>query len=306
MQIGINLFRHDSWYGEDPDSVLELVSLADRKGIDSVELGEHVLMGPNAIAQYPYLDPHRRNPLFDERTPFFDPVVELGAFAAVTKRIRLVTSVMLTPLRTPTVLAKQIATLDWMSHGRVDLGVGVGWQRLEYDAEGWPWDHRFGRLTEIAKACKVLWTEAPASFHGRYVNFDNVYSLPFPVQKGGVPQWFGVAASDRNIERMAEIADGWDPLGTPLDTVVSTTQRIKARMRELGRDPAKFSVRLHPEAAYSEGYPDLDATLASIPELLDAGATHISITVVIFCSKADHYEPFLDKFLAAKARYQRG
>lgn len=305
MKISINPFRTERWFNDDPRTLLDLVSLADRKGIDSVDLTEHILMGGDGPDLYPYKDPNMREKLFDARTPFFETLIQLGAFASITKRMRLSVGVLLSPLRTATLLAKQVATLDRLSGGRVDLGVGVGWQRLEYDAEGLPWDRRFGRMTEIAQACKLLWTEAPASFHGEHVNFDGVYSLPFPVQPGGVPQWFGVAPSDRNIERMAQVADGWAPLGVPLENIPSVMRRIKTRMSELGRDPSKFSLRVYPTPVYTDAGPDLDATLATFPQLLDAGATHISILVVTFCSRPEHFEPFLDKYLAAKARYQR-
>lgn len=305
MKISINPFRTERWFNEDPRALVELVGVADRKGIDSVDLSEHILMGEDGPEQYPYKDPKMRQKLLDVRTPFFDTLIQLAAFASVTKRIRLSVGVLLSPLRTTTLLAKQLATLDQLSGGRVDIGVGVGWQRHEYDAEGLPWEGRFGRMTEMAKACKILWSQAPASFHGKYVNFDKVYSLPFPVQPGGIPQWFGVAPTDRNIERMAEVADGWAPLAVPLDAVVSGMRKIKARMTELGRDTGKFSLRLYPTPVYTAAGADLDATLATIPQLLDAGATHISMLVVTFCSKPEHFEPFLDKCLAAKERYQR-
>jgi probable F420-dependent oxidoreductase len=305
MKISINPFRTERWFRDDPRSLIELVQLADRMGIDGVDLTEHILMSAQGSYIYPYTDPNMREKLFDERTPFFESLVQLGAFAAATQRIRLGTGVMLSALRTATLLAKQVATLDWFSGGRVDLGVGVGWQRLEYDAENLPWDSRFGRMTEIAQACKVLWTQAPASFHGKHVNFENVYSLPFPAQEGGVPQWFGISPSERNIERMAQVADGWGPLGTPLEVVISTMARIRARMLELGRDPSKFSLRLYPDPVYTGGQPDIDATLANVPKLLEAGATHITVLVLTFCSKPEHYEPFLTKLLAAKAQYSK-
>jgi probable F420-dependent oxidoreductase len=305
VKISINPFRTERWFDDDPRALLDLVSLADRKGIDAVDLTEHILMGADGPDLYPYKDPNMREQLFNARTPFFETLIQLGAFASITKRMRLSAGVLLSPLRTATLLAKQVATLDRLSGGRVDLGVGVGWQRLEYDAEGLPWDRRFGRMTEIAQACKILWTQAPASFHGEHVNFDGIYSLPFPTQQGGVPQWFGVAPSDRNIERMARVADGWAPLGVPLENIPSIMRRIKTRMSELGRDPSKFSLRVYPTPVYTSAGPDLDATLATFPQLLDAGATHISILVVTFCSRPEHFEPFLDKYLAAKARYQR-
>ena len=304
MKIHINPFRTERWFNDDPGSLLDLVSLADQKGIDGIDLTEHVVMAKEELANYPFTDPNMRIELFDERSPFFDTVVQITMFAAVTKRARLGPGVMLTPLRPPTLLAKQIATLDQFSGGRIDLGIGVGWQRFEYEAEGWSWETRFGRMFEIAKACKALWSQAPARFHGKYVNFENAYSMPFPKQEGGVPQWFGVAPTERNIERMAEIADGWGPLGVAPDVVAETVKKIKARMTELGRDPSNFQVRLFPTPVYTDKGPDLDASLDAIPDLLKAGATHICLLVLTYCSGPEDYEPFLDKLIAAKERYQ--
>jgi probable F420-dependent oxidoreductase len=304
MKLGIVPLKIESWFNEDLRPVLGLMSLADRKGIDFVNIAEHILMGKEGLDKYPYATPEMRPKLFDERTSFYESVVYLGAVAGVTQRMRLSTGIMLSPLRTSTLLAKQLATLDRLSGGRVEIGVGAGWQQLEYDAEGLPWDGRFGRMTEIAKACKVLWTQAPATFHGKHVNFDNVYSLPFPIQEGGIPQWFGIGPSDRNIERMAEVADGWAALGQPLDVVDAAFKKIKRRVAELGRDPSKFGLRLHLNPVYRDGRPDLDATLANMPQLLEAGATDVDILVVAFCARVEDYEPFLDKCLAAKARYQ--
>jgi probable F420-dependent oxidoreductase len=304
MKLGIVPLKMESWFNEDLRPVLDLLSLADRKGVDFVNLAEHILMGVRDLDKYPYAPPELRPKLFDERTSFYETTVYLGAIASVTQRMRLSTGVMLSPLRTATLLAKQLATLDRLSNGRLEIGVGTGWQRLEYDAEGLPWEGRFGRMTEIAKACKVLWTQAPATFHGKHVNFDDVYSLPFPVQQGGIPQWFGIGASERNIERMAEVADGWAAFGQSPDVVVSTMAKIKKRMAELGRDPSKFGLRMHLNPVYIDGRADLDATLSVIPQLLKIGATDLDILGIVFCSTADEFEPFIDKCLSAKYRYQ--
>ena len=307
MKISINPFRTEAWFGESPRPVLDLLAQADEKGIDAVSLPEHILMGANDLDKYPYAPASTAGKLFDQFTPFHETVVYLAAIAAVTKRMRLSTGVMLTPLRTATLLAKQLVTLDHISGGRVEIGIGVGWQRLEYDAEGIDWDNRFGRMMEIAQACKALWTQAPASFHGKHVNFDGVYSIPHPIQKDGIPQWFGVAPTERNIERMAQAADGWVPLLTPLDVVVETMAKIKRRMAELGRDPERFALRLNPEPAFdANGKPDLDGAIAQIPRLLDAGATDIDFLVVGYCAGPQDYERFIDKILEGKAKYSRG
>jgi alkanesulfonate monooxygenase SsuD/methylene tetrahydromethanopterin reductase-like flavin-dependent oxidoreductase (luciferase family) len=109
-------------------------------------------------------------------------------------------------------LAKQLATLDVMSRGRLSIGLGVGWQKEEYEAAGVPWEGRYTRFMEQLRVCRLLWSEAPATFHGRTVDFQKIHAFPRPVQHGGVPIWLGVSPSDLNIARMAEHADGWIPM----------------------------------------------------------------------------------------------
>src|SRR5690625_4631893 len=142
----------------------------------------------------------------------------------------LSTAVLLAPLRTATLLAKQLSTLDHLSGGRVQIGYGTGWAKIDYEAEGLPFDQRHGRMVEIAEACKQIWTTVPASYHGKHVNFDNIYSFPLPVQKGGIPQLFGLGPSDRNVERIARAANGWCPLLVDPDVVQKTVDKIRARM----------------------------------------------------------------------------
>jgi len=305
MKISINPFRTERWFKDDVKVLFDIVQLAERKGIDGINLTEHIIMNSDADKDYPYRDPNMKVRLFDPETPFLETLTQMAALAAVTKTMRLSTGVLLAPLRPAVLLAKQVATVDQLSGGRVDLGIGVGWLKHEYDADGWQWEGRFGRMVEIAKACKVLWTQAPAAFHGKHINFDDVYCKPFPAQKGGVPLWFGVAPTDRNIERMAEVADGYAPLGPPLDVVSAAVAKIKKRMTELGRDTSNFKLRLYPTPVVKNGRNDLDATLETLPQLLDAGATHIDFLVATYCNTYEEYEPFLDKLIAAKAKYAR-
>ena len=143
--------------------------------------------------------------------PWFEPLTVLAVLAGVTERIRLSSGIVIAPLRPAVLLAKQIATLDVMSRGRVSIGLGVGWQKEEYDAAGIPWEGRNTRFFEQIEVCRLLWSEAPAAFHGKTVNFDKIYSYPRPVQ-ARVPIWLGIAPTERNIERMAKVADGWIPM----------------------------------------------------------------------------------------------
>jgi probable F420-dependent oxidoreductase len=298
MQLSINPFRMEAWFANDILPVLDLIALADKKGLDAVDLPEHVVMGTRDLDQYPYApSAEARSAMFTERTDFLEPIVLLTKIGAMTKRIRLSTGILLAALRPATLLAKQIATLDVLTGGRVDLSFGVGWQKIEYDAQGIPWEGRFGRMFETARACKLLWSQAPATFAGTHIAFDDVYCLPFPAQPGGPPIMFGVGPSDLNVERLAQWADGWTPLAIPLDVVAATLPRIKKRMAEIGRDPDTFRLRLNPDPVFKDGKIDLDATLAGIPALEKIGCTDVDLFVPAYCRGPDEFESFLDKYL---------
>lgn len=299
MRLLINPFRAEAWYGEKLLPVLDLIQIADRKGIYGVDLPEHVVMGTRDLDDYPYApSAEARDAMFTARTDFPEPIVLLSVIGAMTKNLRLSTGVLLAALRPAALLAKQLATLDVLTNGRVEMSIGTGWQKIEYDAEGIPWEGRFGRLFETAEACRLLWTQAPASFRGKHIAFDDIYCMPFPVQPGGPPLMFGLAPSDLNIERMAKWADGWTPLGMPPAAVGRALDLIKRRMEELGRDPTKFRLRLNPDPVIRRGKLDVDATLASIPDLAKIGCTDVSVFISAFCRGPDDFEPFLDKYLA--------
>ena len=298
MRLSINPFRMEAWFGNDILPVLDLIALADKKGIDAVDLPEHVVMGTRDLGAYPYApNAEAREAMFTERTDFLEPIVLLTKIGAMTRRIRLSTGVLLAALRPATLLAKQVATLDVLTNGRVELSFGVGWQKIEYDAQGLPWEGRFGRIFETARACKLLWSQAPASFAGTHINFEDIYCLPFPVQPGGPPIMFGVGPSELNVERLAQWADGWTPLGTPSDVVAATLTRIKKRMSEIGRDPAAFRLRLNPDPIIKNGKLDVDATLAGIPALKKVGCTEVDLYVPAYCRGPEEFEPLMDKYL---------
>jgi probable F420-dependent oxidoreductase len=313
MQLYINPFMLEGLYGGDPRPVLKLLALADGRGIDGVVLPEHILMHPDELHTYPYNakelindsspDDAEETRFFDERTPFFEVTTYLAAIAAVTEHVTLSSSVMLSALRPATVLAKQLVTLDHLSGGRIEIGVGAGWLQCDYDAQGLPFKTRLGRMVETAEACREIWTSSPASYHGKLINFDKVYSFPMPIRVGGIPQWFGIGASEVSIERLARAADGWLPLQVPLDLVRATLPKIRARMTEFGRDPSRFGVRLQMTPVEVNGVPDIDATLATIPTLLATGATVVEIVAINFCASPGEFEPFIEKCLAAKERY---
>ena len=293
-QVAIGLFGMQGWFGGDFAPIPGIVSVADKAGIDMVSITDHVVMGENTDA-YPY----GKFPVPSEY-PWFEPLIALAAIASATQHIRLATSVVIAPLRPAVLLAKQIATLDVVSRGRVSIGLGVGWQKEEYIASGIPWEGRYGRFIEQLEVCKLLWREAPAAYHGSTVDFEKIHAWPRPVQKE-LPIFLGLAPSDRNIERMAEYGDGWIPMEQDPAKLAPIIKRIRAAVAARGRDPKKFLVRVVPRFVFGAGgVPDLEATLAGVPALIAAGANMVELFPSVFCRGPDDFLAFCTRLLKVK------
>jgi probable F420-dependent oxidoreductase len=255
-------------------TVLEAARAADRAGIDRVVVSDHVVNGPD-VASYPW----GRFPTPPEGD-WLEPLTVLTAIAAVTERVRLSTGILIAPLRPAPLLAKTVATLDVLSAGRVDLGVGVGWQRAEYDALGVDFASRGQRLTDTIGACRALWSELPASFASTGISFADTYCAPQPHQPR-LPVWFSGTLNDRNLRRIVDLGDGWIPImgSTPTD-IREGAARLAEAFEAAGRPAASLEVQgsLAP-VRNADGSPDLPATMAAAQPLLDAGVTNISIHV---------------------------
>jgi probable F420-dependent oxidoreductase len=200
--------------------------------------------------------------------------------AGASSRVRLGTGVLITPLRPAVLLAKTLATLDVLSRGRLEVGVGTGWQREEYAAEGLDFEARWRLFDDGLRACRVLWRDAPARFESPSLSFQDVWCLPRPVQPGGPPLWFGVALGPRNLARIAELGAGWMPMDSRPEALRAGIARLREAFRAAGRAFDGFGVRAH--VAYvrrADKSLDLDASLASIPALVEAGATSISLAL---------------------------
>ncbi|HEV3114087.1 MAG TPA: TIGR03619 family F420-dependent LLM class oxidoreductase [Candidatus Binataceae bacterium] len=232
--------------------------------------------------------------------PWYDPITVLSAIAGVTRRIRLSAGVLVAPVRPAVLLAKQLATLDVLSRGRVEIGIGVGWQKAEYDASGIPFKGRYKRMEEQIEVCRLLWSTAPADYRGESVSFEHIHAWPRPVQQR-IPFWFGLAPSERNFARIAEYGDGWVPMEQDSGKLAAHIKNLRAAFAAAGRDPAQAGVRSGPRAVMgSDGRPDLDATLASITEYEKAGVNVIEMQPRIWCAGPDDLERFFDKIVAVK------
>src|SRR3954449_2226672 len=183
VQLSLGIPNFGSWAAAALQPLLDLARAADAAGVDRLVVSDHVLLGHHT-------DAYRwgRFPTPPDAA-WLEPLACLTAFAAVTDRVRLSTGILIAPLRPATVLAKTVATLDVLSGGRVDLGVGVGWQREEYDATGVSFSARGQLLEDTIAGCRELWTSLPASYSSRSVTFDEVYCSPQPLQQP-LPVWF--------------------------------------------------------------------------------------------------------------------
>ncbi len=296
ITVGFGIMGLHQWFDGDITQVVELARIADEKGIDYVNMTDHVLMGEN-IDNYPY----GKFPLpldFD----WWEPITTLSSIATVTKRIRLTSGVLIAPLRPAALLAKQLATLDVISRGRVSIGLGVGWQREEYDASGIPFEGRFGYLSEQVQAMRVLWAGGPSEFHGKHINFEKVYCYPQPVQKH-MPIFMGLPPTDRNIERMGQLADGWIPINQDPDTLAEVIGKLRESFKRHGRDPNTLMVRGDPIVQLKNGKMDFDATVATIPKYLAAGVNRFDFWPLTWCKGPKEVPAFFDRIMQVKKEF---
>ncbi|MCX5738966.1 MAG: TIGR03619 family F420-dependent LLM class oxidoreductase [Proteobacteria bacterium] len=283
-------------FGDDLSQLIDFAKRAEDAGIDQIAMTDHLAIGPHT-ERYPY----GAFP-FPNDEPWPEPLLTLAAMAGATRRIRLATAVLIAPLRPALLLAKSLATLDVLSGGRVDLGVGTGWQKEEFDASGVPFETRAARMDDVLRACRVLWRDAPASFQSPTVSFDDLWCIPRPVQPGGVPIWFGVAPTPRNVARVVEMGVGWVPVGTDLDALASGARVLRDAFAAAGRDPAMLGVRANvPFAIGADGRVDLDRSIAEgIPRASEAGATIAAFPIAAYVRRREDL-PALLKRLARLA-----
>lgn len=268
--------------------VIGLARDAEAAGVDTVIVPDHVVMGEHteAYAWGPFP--------FPVDVPWLEPLTVLAAIAGATTRLRLATGILIAPLRPAVVLAKTAATLDVLSQGRLELGVGVGWQREEFDAVGLDFERRAQRLDDTLAACRVLWRDSPASFHSESVRFEKIWCEPRPLQPGGVPVWFSGTLHRRNLERVVRWGDGWIPIMTATrDDLREGARRLGEAFAAAGRDPTGLKVRgaLAPRPG-AGGRPELGATLAGAAELAEAGATDVQLPLLAFVRRPEQLGDF--------------
>jgi probable F420-dependent oxidoreductase len=217
-----------------------------------------------------------------------DPFVSLMAAAGATSRIKLGTGICLVVEHDPVVLAKTVATLDWLSNGRVLFGIGGGWNREEMEDHKTPFERRWEVLRERVLAMKALWTQEEASYHGEFVDFDRAISFPKPVQRPHPPILFG-GATAQGRARVVEYCDGWIPIDVLLDDLPGAIGDLRQKARAAGRRPDDLSVSVF---AFKPPTPD------AVARMQDMGVERVTL---VSPRRMEDALPFLDR-MAVLAR----
>jgi probable F420-dependent oxidoreductase len=205
---------------------------------------------------------------------FHEPFVVFGYMAALTKSIELVTSVIILGQRQTALVAKQAAEVDVLSGGRLRLGVGTGWNHVEYEALGEDFHNRGRRSEEQIELLRDLWTQEVVSFKGRWHTVTHAGLNPLPTQRP-IPVWLGGRA-EAVVRRVAQIADGWFPQFAPGEEGRETLERMRGYAREAGRDPS--AIGIEGRINITDGDPDFWVKQAKAWE--DMGATHVSVNTM--------------------------
>lgn len=224
--------------GIDQESALEVCRRAEAAGFESLWGGEHVVMPSEIESDYPYTA-DGKVPATPE-TPIPDPLIWLAFAAAAAPTLRLGTCILIVPQRNPLVLAKELATLDRLSGGRLELGLGVGWMREEFEALGVPWERRGARNDEYIEAMRLLWSGPEVEFHGEFVDFPRVTCSPRPVQES-IPILVG-GDSEAAIRRAARLADGYFPGEVDSERLGGLVGRLRSATEAAGRDPDSIGI----------------------------------------------------------------
>lgn len=221
-------------YGNDPQAIKDYAQTAEGLGYDYLLVYDHVLGAhPDRLPGLtgPYTNAH----------PFHEPMVLFGFLAAVTTRLELVTGILILPQRQTALVAKQTAAVDVLSGGRLRLGIGIGWNYVEYDALGKNFRTRGRQVEEQIEVLRKLWTQPLVTHQTDDHNIDNAGILPLPVQRP-IPIWFGGVA-EPVLKRAARLGDGWMPAGRlPDDEMRGHIERLHGYLRDAGRDPQRFGI----------------------------------------------------------------
>ena len=249
--------------GKDPAAIRDFAQAAEELGYHHLLAYDHVV-GANPASRPGWRPPYTYKDMFHE------PFVLFGYLAGLTKRIELVTGVIILPQRQTVLVAKQAAALDVLSGGRLRLGIGIGWNPVEYEALGENFKNRGRRSEEQVEVMRKLWTQELVTFEGEWHKITDAGLNPLPIQRP-IPIWFG-GGHDQTLRRVARLGDGWFPLLGPDDKCRAMIEKIRVYTREAGRDPK--SVGIEGRIMVGQGSPE--QWTKEIQAWKELGATHVT------------------------------
>jgi len=268
-----------TYSAEDPGTwqpVLDRARAADAAGIDRVLVSDHVVLGEHLDA---YGRPESGGVVGGKQPTgpdgyWLEALTTLSVVCGMTSRVRLGTNILIAALRRPVVLAKSAATLDVLSGGRLDLGVGIGWQREEYEAAGLDFGARGRQLDLTLEVCQTLWREPRAGVDLPGLAFDAIHMMPKPVHPDGVPIWVSGRVNERVARRLARFGSGWIPWGEDAEDVAGSIPRMRAAVAAADGDGDGMQVAgMLPVVRREDRTVDVAATIDRTLPLVDAGVT---------------------------------
>jgi probable F420-dependent oxidoreductase len=297
-----------TYAAEDPEKwqpVVDTARAADAAGVDRILVSDHVVFGENMEA---YGRPETggveggRQPTGPDGH-WLEPLTTLSVLCGITTRVRLGTNILIAALRRPVVLAKVAATLDVLSGGRLDLGVGIGWQREEYEAAGLDFGRRGRQLDLTLEVCQTLWREPRAKVDLDGLTFEAIHMMPKPVQPGGVPLWVSGRVTERVARRLARFGSGWIPWGEDAADLPTSIPRMREAVAAADGDADAIQVAgTLPTERGEDRSIDLDATMERVHPLVEAGVTDFRAYVPVpsvYDAAVDYLRGIADEFHSA-------
>lgn len=270
MDFGIAFANTGPFAGA--DGAADFARAAEDAGFESIWTVEHVVVPAGYQSTYPY-HPSGKMP-GGEDSPIPDPLIWLAYVAATTSRIKLATGILILPQRNPVVLAKELATLDAMSGGRLELGIGVGWLEEEFDAIGVPFAQRGRRTDDYVAAMRSLWSDDEASYHSEFVDFTDCVLRPRPTE-GRIPVHVG-GHTDAAARRAGRLGDGFFPGTGKHAELARLFDVVRSSASERGRDPAALEFTTGGNGAIGDG------ALDEVKALAEIGTTRVIVPAFLF------------------------
>lgn len=253
--------------GSDRVVIKDYAQAAEELGYSHILAYDHVI-GANLASRPGWQPPYSHLDTFQE------PLVLYGYLAGLTKTIELTTGIIILPQRQTVLVAKQAATVDVLSGGRLRFGIGIGWNPVEYEALGQDFKNRGQRSEEQVELLRQLWTRELVTFHGRWHTVIDAGINPLPIQRP-IPIWFG-GTDDRALRRLAKLGDGWFPLMNPDDKCRAAIEKVRSYAREAGRDPERIGI----EGRISHGAGSEEAWRKELQAWKALGTTHASFNTM--------------------------